>query len=617
MQRVGVLGLVILLIGMIMGASWLGLLMTEPFDVPEQISALASADYSAWESTPFQRVSPLLGTLIAQERLATAQADLARATTDGTASDGVTDSLPTPDAAVDEAANTDASQLPPAEEAAPQDAPAESSAEPTLSVLGTVTGEASASLTAENAEATRSPAVTVSASPAPQTATPEPAQSDTPETTPTQSTASPTPRTLTPTPTDNPASASTVQNTPTSTAQSTAAQPAATATPTATTTAPPTAAPTDTPTPTATPQPTDTPQPTATPSATLTPFPTPTPFPTLTPLPTSIPAPVAAFTAVQTSTVPPLTISITNFSIGQITSYAWNFGDGSTGSGQNPVHSYAAPGIYTITLTVTGPGGSNTTFQQIVIVAEEPPQAVFSANPRQGAPPLIVSFTNQTEGDITTTYLWSFGDGGQSTAYSPSYTYNTAGTYTVTLIVTHPAGTTQASTTITVRVPPPTVDFIADPVSGFSPLLVNFASLATGEITDYQWSFGDGASVSGVTSTSRVYTVAGDYLVTLTVTGPGGSVSASKVIQVVAPPPMIDANFNQTILPQGDLRTVSFTNLSTGDITGIFWDFGDGTTSTEASPVHTYPGPGSYLATLTVTGPAGTDTASQVVNIVN
>ena len=71
-------------------------------------------------------------------------------------------------------------------------------------------------------------------------------------------------------------------------------------------------------------------------------------------------APVAQFTGSPTSGTSPLTVAFTNTSTGSITSYAWTFGDGGTSTAASPSYTYAAAGVYTVSLTVTGPGGSNT-----------------------------------------------------------------------------------------------------------------------------------------------------------------------------------------------------------------------------------------------------------------
>ena len=92
---------------------------------------------------------------------------------------------------------------------------------------------------------------------------------------------------------------------------------------------------------------------------------------------------------------------------------------------------YAAAGTYTVGLTVTGPGGSNTQTRTNYITVNAPaPVAQFTGSPTSGTSPLTVNFSNTSTGSITS-YAWTFGDGGTSTAASPSHVYAAAGTYTV------------------------------------------------------------------------------------------------------------------------------------------------------------------------------------------
>lgn len=157
----------------------------------------------------------------------------------------------------------------------------------------------------------------------------------------------------------------------------------------------------------------------------------------------AVPAPVAAFSAQPTSGQSPLTVHFTDQSTGQITNRQWHFGDGNTDAGRNPVHTYGAPGNYSVTLTVTGPGGSNTKMlKQLVSVSDAPagPVAAFTISPSRGPAPLTVQFTDQSSGQIAQ-WRWSFGDGHTSDLQSPEHTYEVMGAYTVSLTVTGPAGT--------------------------------------------------------------------------------------------------------------------------------------------------------------------------------
>ena len=168
---------------------------------------------------------------------------------------------------------------------------------------------------------------------------------------------------------------------------------------------------------------------------------------------TSLPAaPVASFTASPTTGTAPLTVTLTDTSTGSITSRSWNLGDGTTASTQTAAKTYSMPGIYSVALTVSGSGGSTTATQTINVKAATP-TAGFSATPVTGPAPLAVNFSDSSSGTIAS-WSWQFGDGGTSTAKNPSYSYTKAGTYTVTLNVTGPGGSNQATKTGYITVSP-------------------------------------------------------------------------------------------------------------------------------------------------------------------
>ena len=320
--------------------------------------------------------------------------------------------------------------------------------------------------------------------------------------------------------------------------------------------------------------------------------------------------PVAGFNASPTSGIAPLTVNFTDASTGNATAYAWTFGDGGSSSAQDPSHVYTTPGTYTASLTVTGPGGSDSASTTIT-VAEPAPVAGFSASPTAGVAPLTVNFTDASSGNITSR-SWAFGDGGTSSATNPSHLYTVVGSYTATLTVTGPGGSDSSSVSITVNEPPPVAGIVATPTSGTAPLTVSFSDASTGAVTSHAWTFGDGDS-SSLQNPSHTYASSGSYTATLTVTGPGGSDSASTTITVTAAPPV--AGFTATPTSGEAPLTVGFTNASTGEITSYSWSFGDGGSSSQASPSHTYSAAGTYTATLTASGPGGSDSASTTITV--
>ncbi len=163
--------------------------------------------------------------------------------------------------------------------------------------------------------------------------------------------------------------------------------------------------------------------------------------------------PVADFTASPTSGEAPLIVQFTDQSVGDITSWLWDFGDSGTSTQQNPEHTYMAAGAYTVSLTVTGPGGVDIEAKSNYITVTSTLAARFSATPTTGPAPLAVRFTDESVGRITS-WSWTFGDGGTSTQQNPQHTYASGGAYTVGLTVSGPEGTASESKTNYIKVGP-------------------------------------------------------------------------------------------------------------------------------------------------------------------
>ena len=130
---------------------------------------------------------------------------------------------------------------------------------------------------------------------------------------------------------------------------------------------------------------------------------------------------------------------------GSIIKYGWRFGDFTGATGATPSHTYAAPGRYSVTLTVTDKNGNSATTVQTIKVADEPPVASFTFSPASPVHGSAVSFDGSASKDpdgTISTYAWKFGDTTTGTGAKPSHTYTVAGHYTVTLTVTDSSGRT-------------------------------------------------------------------------------------------------------------------------------------------------------------------------------
>ena len=229
----------------------------------------------------------------------------------------------------------------------------------------------------------------------------------------------------------------------------------------------------------------------------------------------------AVFTATPTSGAAPLTVNFTDQSTGSLTSWLWDFGDGTNATIQNPVHTYTAEGIYTVTLTAGNGSGTDTETKTGYINVKRVSSklvAAFVASPTSGNAPLNVTFTDTSTGSPTS-WKWRFGDGTYSTVENPVHTYSGAGKYTVTLTVKNKM---KRSTAIEYRyinvtsLEAPISAFSASPTSGITPLKVQFTDNSTGSPTSWKWNFGDGA-YSRAKNPVHIYRKSGKYTVTLTV----------------------------------------------------------------------------------------------------
>ncbi|MCC6721968.1 MAG: PKD domain-containing protein [Bacteroidia bacterium] len=305
---------------------------------------------------------------------------------------------------------------------------------------------------------------------------------------------------------------------------------------------------------------------------------------------TVYPKPNVSFTASPNPICRGGIMNFTNTSTGGA-SYKWAFGNGNISTQTSPTNIYTIDGNYNVKLVVISSNNcTDSTYKTITVWAR--PKASFNVN--NGCTNDNLAFASNSVGAVG--HAWTFGDGNTSSTANPVKAYNSPGTYNVKLIVTSINGcfdTTNSNVTIHPRA---SVSFThsSNYCVGTSATFTNNSTLSAGSMT-YQWKFGDG-NTSSSTNPTHTYSSGGNYIVNLTATTDKGCVNSYTSNVVVFGKPT--ANFNVANVCQG--VTATFSNTSSGGTT-YAWEFGDGGTSTLASPTHAYTNAGTYNVKLTVT----------------
>lgn len=251
---------------------------------------------------------------------------------------------------------------------------------------------------------------------------------------------------------------------------------------------------------------------------------------------TVYPIPTAAFTAPGPYTCGvPANLQMSNNST-NAGGYAWDFGNGTTSTGTDPVATYTAQGTYTVTLAASNHLGCSDTASSTVQIYADPAIQSFSIIPAQGCQPVLVNFAvNATNAN---TYVWNFGDGSPA-ATGPAVTthlYTDTGSYLVTLEVYNfgnCADTIQIPDTVVVHsLPTAAFDYTMNDVIDSAIGQVQFINNSTNS-TSYLWSFGDGDS-STLVNPSHTFPDIQGYIVKLVAANNFGCIdSTSKEINVI------------------------------------------------------------------------------------
>ncbi len=296
----------------------------------------------------------------------------------------------------------------------------------------------------------------------------------------------------------------------------------------------------------------------------------------------------------------PVTISFTDKSTSMppILTWKWNFGNGNTSTLKNPQAIYNASGSYNVSLIVYNGITYDTTSQILKVNANPKPD--FTASKLEGCVPLNVDFTqNITLGDTTLKDIsWVFGDGGSTQINNPNYSYSVPGVFSVTLRATDNNGcigektkSNYVSAGIT-----PIIDMAAS-ITDYCKIPVgiqfyNYTSPTTN--VTYKWHFGTGDN-STQKAPLYFYENFGNYDVMLVANHYGCIDSLNKKLYIKINPVVPNFTVNKDTACLNEV--LSFNNTSTG-ATNYFWDFGDGNTSNQISPTHSYSSYGNFQVTL-------------------
>lgn len=276
---------------------------------------------------------------------------------------------------------------------------------------------------------------------------------------------------------------------------------------------------------------------------------------------------------------------------------AWATAGTTADAGQAYVFSVTTPEPAPVVTGISPSSVANTTATQVTITG-----TAFNTT---GVP--AVKLTHAGWPDVSLTAV--SGTGTSLVRTVPAHTV--AGTWNI--VVTNPDGQVGTNSSVTFRVAPTVAaGFTGTPLSGDAPLGVAFTDTSTGSPTSWSWNFGDG-STSSEENPSHTYTRAGVYTVSLTA-GNGLSTDTKSVpgyIAVTSAAEPVIANFAAVPRTGTAPLTVSFSDQSRGGPVNWSWSFGDGGTSTEQNPVHTYTRTGSFSVVLTAVNGSYSNTTTQ------
>ncbi|MCI4320366.1 MAG: PKD domain-containing protein [Thermoplasmata archaeon] len=274
----------------------------------------------------------------------------------------------------------------------------------------------------------------------------------------------------------------------------------------------------------------------------------------------------------------------------------------------------SAGGTFSSSVRIVDRAGEAVATPNVAIVVHPRPTVSAQTGPTSGTVPFTVNFTAVSSGGtLPVSFVWSFGDGSSNASVANvSHVYLSVGHFVAVVTASDSLGDVGTARVAITVLAPLAVQTVAVPASGIAPLFTNFSTLPSGGSPPYSflWNFGDGSSSSAVSDPSHVYTTAGFYNATLTVTDSATRTASAKVPIAVIRPLSVAPTANRTI---GEIPfNVSFgaTILGGQSPYTYLWSFGDGTTSTLAAPSHSFKTAGQFRVGWSVSDALGEQAGS-------
>ncbi len=291
------------------------------------------------------------------------------------------------------------------------------------------------------------------------------------------------------------------------------------------------------------------------------------------------------------------TVSFTDQTTSSPTTWVWDFGDSSpTSTQQNPVHTYAASGTYTVCLISSNGCSADTTCAVVTVCLAT--TANFTSAVNGGT----VQFTDISASEVTS-WTWDFGDSSPlNNTQNPQHTFSTNGTYQVCLIANSACSADTFCTSITICYP-----VTANYTYTVNGATANFTG-ASANATTWVYDYGDASPLDTVQNGSHTYTANGIYFVCMTAISSCSTATFCDTVSICLP---ITAAYTAVV----NGGTVAFTDASTNATTWVY-DYGDNSPlDTTQNGSHTYAANGNYVVCMTAMSNCTTATFCDTVTI--